>query len=77
MGTEPNEAPCLICGGTRYVWGQLQGQVSFSPDQEGSFWRFFKTPQAFRARHCLKCGNLQLFAAIEQPVGEPAPTTST
>jgi hypothetical protein len=60
---KPNP-PCPQCGSTEFETG-LVGSAVYWPDPERVFMGWFapfKRAQAIRARKCLSCGHLALFA---------------
>jgi hypothetical protein len=56
----PRNAPCPICGGTRFEWGsaRAQGGVVYLPQDK---WFGFGFGEPLNARKCLACRNVQLF----------------
>lgn len=53
--------PCLICGGTLFEWGIVS---RFMPLSFRRGFRFFRPDPTLgvKARHCLRCHHIQLFA---------------
>ena len=53
--------PCLICGGTLFEWGIVS---RFMPLSFRRGFRFFRPDPTLgvKARHCLGCHHIQLFA---------------
>ncbi len=56
--------PCLICGGTLFEWGIVS---RFMPLSFRRGFRFFRPDPTLgvKARHCLTCHHIQLFADEE------------
>ncbi|SIO14579.1 hypothetical protein SAMN05444166_2692 [Singulisphaera sp. GP187] len=58
-----NELPCPTCGGRSYSWGILRAQgINFIPDEASLLQKAFRFGSSLRARRCLDCGNIQMFA---------------
>ena len=57
-------APCPICGGTDFTWGNLSdaSYIRFTKSGFKSFWGIGRKKIA--ARRCDTCGHLQLFTEI-------------
>lgn len=61
-----NNDPCPICGGTDFSWGHLRGKprVAYTADGDGFVaWFMGWRRKTVNARHCDRCGNVQLFTA--------------
>lgn len=57
---------CPVCGSIHFEWGKLHQRwestgVGFRPDSAG----LLEMSQTVRARQCLRCGNVQLFAELD------------
>lgn len=71
---------CFNCGGSEFVWGIVTGYSAalavFKPEAQNvvpaGFWRDdpASTPEPLRARRCVGCGNVQLFATVQLGQGE-------
>ncbi|QPC82745.1 hypothetical protein G4Y79_24185 [Phototrophicus methaneseepsis] len=57
---------CPVCGSIDFRWGKLHQRwdstgMGFRPDDAG----MLDMSRAVRARQCLRCGNVQLFAELD------------
>jgi hypothetical protein len=65
---DPQQAehrPCPCCGSQSYAWGWLsegRGEARFLEDDGSLLHELGLGGERLRARKCLRCGNLQLFA---------------
>lgn len=61
---KPDDFPCPICGESDFEWGYPKGNrgaaILFSEKQGVDRWKI--QGDKMRARKCLSCGNVQLFA---------------